>query len=165
MQGGLRARRGSCCSREESWPAARKALCVQSSAACAATIGPCPLPPCPPCPPCPPEAALAADPDSLELGRKGQGNRRASSRRRSSGHRSRASCALGVPAPDAIMIVIASAGYFSSGVERGAMCCAGCTKCRRGRTCSSAGFRRWPRLRFDGRRGTTRGSVSDILNR
>ena len=37
---------------------------VQSSAACAATIGPCPLPP---------EAAPAADPDSLELGRKGQG--------------------------------------------------------------------------------------------
>ena len=57
-------------------------------------------------PPCPPEAAPAADPHSLELGRKGQGNRCASSRRRSSGHRSRASCALGVPAPHPIMIVM-----------------------------------------------------------
>ena len=56
-------------------------------------------------PPCPPRPRPPPTPNSLELGRKGQGNRCASSRRRSSGRRSRASCALGVPAPHPIMIV------------------------------------------------------------
>ena len=52
--------------------------------------------------------------------RKGQGNRCASSRRRPSNHRSRASCAPGVPAPHPILLITTEVGGGGWSSARGA---------------------------------------------